>query len=301
MRAPTGRRSAAAAALLLAALVVASSGSAAVAAAAPPGLSRFMAAVGSVESGGDYYAVNPTSGAFGKYQIMPANWRAWAHRYLGNSKAKPTPRNQERVARAKIRDLHRWLRDWRVVAHWWLTGRAEHDPRTWSKLARNYIKRIFDRIAKGGKGGGGAGWVGRTFQERNVGTAYTGPWVRAGHRSYSGRWALQSTRRGARMSFTFAGTGITWLGPEGPTRGRAKVWLDGRYLGTIDAYATGFRPRAELFRRTWKSHGTHTLTIEIVGTTGRPVVSIDAFAVRGKQAAVVPPAPPAEPSASPAP
>ena len=66
----------------------------------PPGLARFMYAMGRVESGGNYYARNATSGAYGKYQIMPASWRAWAGRYLGNSYAKQTPRNQEIVATA---------------------------------------------------------------------------------------------------------------------------------------------------------------------------------------------------------
>ena len=45
-----------------------------------------MYAMGQVESGGNYYARNPTSGAYGKYQIMPSNWPAWAQ---------PLPRQRE--------------------------------------------------------------------------------------------------------------------------------------------------------------------------------------------------------------
>ena len=48
-----------------------------------------------VESHGDYTARNASSGAYGKYQIMPSSWRAWALRYLGNANAKQTPANQE--------------------------------------------------------------------------------------------------------------------------------------------------------------------------------------------------------------
>ena len=50
------------------------------------------------ESGGDYAARNRLSGAYGKYQIMPSSWRAWADRYLGDPNAIPTPANQELVA-----------------------------------------------------------------------------------------------------------------------------------------------------------------------------------------------------------
>ena len=35
---------------------------------------RFMWAMAGQESGWDYYARNASSGAFGKYQIMPVNW-----------------------------------------------------------------------------------------------------------------------------------------------------------------------------------------------------------------------------------
>jgi hypothetical protein len=87
----------------------------------PPGLARFMAATAHVESHGDYAARNP-SGAYGKYQIMPASWRAWATRYLGNANAKPTPANQEIVAGSKFRALYALLGSWRRVADWWLTG-----------------------------------------------------------------------------------------------------------------------------------------------------------------------------------
>ena len=88
----------------------------------PPGLARFMNAIAKVESGGRYTAQNASSGAFGKYQIMPSNWPAWARQYLGNAHAAPTPANQERVAAAKFRALYNWLGSWRRVAYWWLTG-----------------------------------------------------------------------------------------------------------------------------------------------------------------------------------
>lgn len=54
------------------------------------------------ESGGDYNAVNPDSGATGIIQFMPETWRAEAERYLGNADAEMTPANQELVARSML-------------------------------------------------------------------------------------------------------------------------------------------------------------------------------------------------------
>jgi hypothetical protein len=59
------------------------------------------------------------------------------------------------------------------------------------------------------------------------------------------------------------------------------VYIDGRFVRTIDLYANRFlgRPLA-LFSRTWSKSGTHTLTIKVAGTPGRPIVAVDAFTVR---------------------
>ena len=57
----------------------------------------------------NYRARNRKSGAYGRYQIMPMNWKPWAKRYIGTSRAKQTPRNQEFVARGKMHALYHWL------------------------------------------------------------------------------------------------------------------------------------------------------------------------------------------------
>ena len=72
-------------------------------------------------------ARNKTSGAYGKYQIMPSNWPSWAQRYLGDSKAKPTPANQEKVAARQVQTLYKGLHSWRRVAYWWLTGSSQRE------------------------------------------------------------------------------------------------------------------------------------------------------------------------------
>src|SRR5687767_3022776 len=49
------------------------------------GLERFMYALGQVESGGSYTARNSSTGAYGRYQIIPSSWRAWAREVLGSA------------------------------------------------------------------------------------------------------------------------------------------------------------------------------------------------------------------------
>jgi hypothetical protein len=105
-------------------------------------IDEFMAGLACIESSGRFDAVNKSSGAFGKYQVMPRNWPAWADRYLGNRWARPSPRNQEYVVRGRILDLYAKRGSWRMVAYWWLTGNGETDERTWSKQAIGYVDNV---------------------------------------------------------------------------------------------------------------------------------------------------------------
>lgn len=106
----------------------------------------FMAGLACTESGGRFEALNDRSGAYGKYQIMPRNWLAWADRYMGNRWAQPTPRNQEFVARQRVLDLFEKRGDWRRVAYWWLTGDGEGNQSLWTGHALGYVNRVM-RVA----------------------------------------------------------------------------------------------------------------------------------------------------------
>jgi hypothetical protein len=246
----------------------------------PPGLARFMAAVGRVESGGDYYARNATSGAYGKYQIMPASWRAWAYRYLGDANAQPTPANQEFVAAAKFRALYSWLGSWRRVAYWWLTGSSQ--TYGWSYAATRYVDRVMSYYVYYATHPITFTLASVTslhrYSEKNAAIVYTGTWREATFSGYAGGGVRYSTQAGARASFTFTGTKILWYGPVGRTRGQARIFIDGTYLRTISLYSTSFTARKVVFSKSWSSAGKHTIVIEVVGTAGHPYVAIDELA-----------------------
>ena len=112
-------------------------------------LDQFLNAIAHVESGGRYTAENTNTHAYGKYQIMPANWPGWAKKYLGNANAPQTPENQEKLVRAKMTDLYNWLGDWNLVAHQWLTGGGSKNPNEWSKSSTHYVNNVMAGMGRG--------------------------------------------------------------------------------------------------------------------------------------------------------
>ena len=278
MRVLSARLRAVLVALLAALILIGISGPATTFASDPPGLSRFMYALGRAESGGNYYARNATSGAYGKYQIMPSSWRAWADRYLGDPNAKPTPANQEIVATAKVRALYRGLLSWRRVAYWWLTGSSRTTG--WSYYATRYVNKVMGYYTNASAADiAGATSPLRRYSEKSPSITYSGSWRSASHRGYAGDAVRYATTAGARATFAFNGTRVIWYGPVGPTRGQARVFIDGALVKTVDLHRSSFAARKAVFTRSWTTPGKHTLVIEVVGTAGHPYVAIDELAV----------------------
>jgi hypothetical protein len=272
-----GRHRAAAAALLTAALLVSALPSVATAT-APPRLERFLAALGRVESGGSYTSRNSTSGAYGKYQIMPSSWAAWAKLYLGSASAPQSRTNQEKVAHRKVTALYKWLRSWPAVAHWWLTGSSERNPARWSSFSRTYVNRVIALM--GGVGstssgkyrGSSASWIDShdtRLSEKSKLIAYKPTWSTARHSAYGGDRVRYATRKGASATITFTGTGIAWIGPVGPTRGTARIYVDGKAVKSVNLRRSTFHARTLIFAKKLTA-GEHTLKI-VVTSRGRPV------------------------------
>ena len=282
MRVLSGRLKAVFVALLAATLLIGILGPTATFASDPPGLARFMYVLGRVESGGRYTARNPVSGAYGKYQIMPSSWRAWADRYLGDPNARPTPANQEIVATAKVRALYGGLRSWRRVAYWWLTGSSRTSG--WSTYATRYVARVMAYYANAGPTDiagpprPAASHLNR-YSEGSPMIAYSAAWRSASYSRYAGGAVRYATKAGAKATFTFNGSRVTWYGPVGPTRGQARVYLDGMLARTVDLHRSSFAARSAVFSKAWPTAGKHALVIEVVGTAGHPYVAIDEFVV----------------------
>ena len=293
-----GRRRAVFAALVVSAIVLSVIPFVAHSATEPPGINRFLYALGQVESGGSYTARNPSSGAYGKYQILPSNWPVWAKLYVGSSTAAWTPLNQEKVARGKVTALWNWLDTWPGVAHWWLTGSGDTNRAHWSSYSRYYVDKIMkiyaavsdvtaakDVMAAPPKPPIGATTTGRQVAatstrrigETNIGIAYTGRWRDARHLGYAGQNVLYAETNGATATYPFYANSVAWIGPVGPTRGKARIAIDGKVVATVDLRRSRFDPRVTIFHRSWKHVANHTLTITVIGS-GRPV-AIDEFVI----------------------
>lgn len=138
--------------------------------------------------------------------------------------------------------------------------------------------RAFDRQGRASAWAAGPTLRTTRLSESSSPTRFAGTWVRAGSSAYIGSIARASRARGATTTLTFSGTSVAWVGPVGPTRGRASVYLDGALVKTIDLYSSTFQARRVLYAAT-PAAGTHKLTIRVAGTTGRPWVAVDAYFV----------------------
>lgn len=121
-------------------------------------IDRFMAAVSGKESEGDYNAVNPDSGAYGRFQIMPGNWAPWAERAGLGANAPRTPENQEIVARRIMLDYYKQFGNWRDVAVAWYAGpgrvaqvRNSTSPQGRYPSINDYANDVMTRFAHTGQ------------------------------------------------------------------------------------------------------------------------------------------------------
>ena len=112
-------------------------------------------------------------------------------------------------------------------------------------------------------------------EDRSPWIAYGGRWR---HRSLPGATAGYETAAAggsAVARLTFRGRGIAWVSRTGPTGGRAKVRIDGRYAGTVDLYSPTAERRAVVFSTSWRKARRHSIAVRPIASP--PSVSVDAF------------------------
>jgi hypothetical protein len=122
------------------------------------------------------------------------------------------------------------------------------------------------------------------LQETDPAVNYSADWIQGDTlRAWSARTAAVSVTPGARATFTFTGTSISWIGARGPQNGIARVLLDGVFIAEVDTYAPTEQIQAAVFTATDLADASHTLTIEVTGrknaASASPVVIVDAFDV----------------------
>jgi hypothetical protein len=113
--------------------------------------------------------------------------------------------------------------------------------------------------------------------QQSTSVVYHGTWSTSSSTAYSGGSARYSSVATAYASLAFSGRAVNFVTTRGPTRGAAKVYIDGIYVTTVSMYASTTTYRYAAYQKTWGWSGTHTIRIVIVGTAGHPRVDVDAF------------------------
>jgi sugar lactone lactonase YvrE len=88
-----------------------------------------------------------------------------------------------------------------------------------------------------------------------------------------------STKAGHKITYKFTGNRVALVGPKSAKRSKAKIYINGKYMKTIDAYSSTLKHRQVLYSKTWAASATRTITIENLGTSGRTRFDVDGLAV----------------------
>ncbi len=117
------------------------------------------------------------------------------------------------------------------------------------------------------------------YQETSTRWTWSSGWRRVSSSSASGGYTRYTTKAGAKARATVSARSIAIVSPKSSGRGAARIYVDGVKVATVKLYSSPTGARRVLFQQTWASTTTHTVTVEVVGTSGHPRVDIDALIV----------------------
>jgi hypothetical protein len=140
-----------------------------------------------------------------------------------------------------------------------------------------YRVRAVDRAGNVGEWAMGSAFRLAVAQEGSGSIARKGRWVSHVAPQYYGGRLFSATRTGASARIALTATQVAWVAAVGPTRGQARVYVDGAQVRTVDTRSSVSQPRRIVFATGRMSLARHTVEIRVVGTSGRPRVDLDAF------------------------
>jgi subtilisin family serine protease len=117
--------------------------------------------------------------------------------------------------------------------------------------------------------------------DRSSSLAYRGAWRQNVSSPATGGSITTTSRTGASVRYRFTGLGVAVVAPTSRTRGKASIYIDGVYRATIDLRTSTTQHRRVVYARSFGSSGSHTIELRVLGTAGRPMVSLDGFVVLG--------------------
>jgi hypothetical protein len=115
-------------------------------------------------------------------------------------------------------------------------------------------------------------------QETGTGIVYRGTWATASSASALGGKARYTSSKGASVTYTFTGRGVSFISRKGTNSGRAAVYIDGVLVANLDLRASATTMRWIAYARMLSVSRTHVLKIVNLATPGRPRLYVDGFA-----------------------
>ena len=133
-----------------------------------------------------------------------------------------------------------------------------------------------DGVISGNKAGPSLELLAR--QEKSSGIDYDGTWTQGSPAFAYGGGLKYATSSTARATFTFSGRSVAWVSTRDDNRGKARIYVDGVLVKTVDLASAERQPRHTVWTFN-PGGGAHTIRIRVLGTSGRPRVDLDAFVI----------------------
>jgi hypothetical protein len=106
----------------------------------------------------------------------------------------------------------------------------------------------------------------RLRQESHPAITLTGTWKAQAIASTAGGAVRYATRAGDKAALTFQGSSVAWVAMTGPGCGKASVYLDGVFQGTVDLYRATSQSRPIVWSANNLTPGVnHTLELRVLG------------------------------------
>jgi subtilisin family serine protease len=107
---------------------------------------------------------------------------------------------------------------------------------------------------------------------------FSGAWSTTRSTTFSGGSDTWARANGASATYTFTGRAFALVTVRGPGRGKVRLTIDG-VSTTVDLGASTTSYRYVAWKKAWSTSGKHTVKVVCLGTSGRPRVDVDAFAI----------------------
>ncbi|MGH8245096.1 MAG: Ig-like domain-containing protein [Gammaproteobacteria bacterium] len=126
----------------------------------------------------------------------------------------------------------------------------------------------------------------KRYEETDASVTFTAGWQSDSGWPWSGGTTAHSRAPGARATFNFTGTSVTWISYRSTYGGIARVFVDGVYVSAVDLFARASNElRVPAFTMSGLTNSSHTITIEVTGLKNTDAVDtlvvVDAFDVPG--------------------